>query len=276
MKSLWSVCVLALCTAATLSAAEPIEVMVLGTYHFGNPGADLNNMKADDVLVPKRQKELQQLTDSLAKFQPNRIMVEEEGKGSGFESADYSRYTPELLSKERSETTQIAFRLAHKLGHKAVHAIDEQPAAGEPNYFPVEKVDAYAKANGMQSQWKDLKEDSAKALKIFEEKQKIATIAELLIDRTDPKNRLNNQDFYYRMLVFGNGEDQPGADLNAAWYLHNAKIFAKLQSIAKPGDRVLVVYGAGHRYWLRHFVDETPGFKAIDPIPYLRKAKPAQ
>ncbi|MBA3527316.1 MAG: hypothetical protein H0T82_10420 [Sphingomonas sp.] len=26
------------------SAAEPVHVMILGTYHFDNPGQDLNNI----------------------------------------------------------------------------------------------------------------------------------------------------------------------------------------------------------------------------------------
>jgi hypothetical protein len=30
------------------------------------------------------------------------------------------------------------------------------------------------------------------------------------------------------LLAFGDQKEQPGADLNAAWYLRNARIFAKL------------------------------------------------
>ena len=35
-------------------APPAVEVMVLGTYHMGNPGADMVNMEADDVLAPAR------------------------------------------------------------------------------------------------------------------------------------------------------------------------------------------------------------------------------
>ena len=43
-------------------AKEPqVEVMVLGSYHFGNPGRDVNNQKVDSVLVPKKQAELEAL-----------------------------------------------------------------------------------------------------------------------------------------------------------------------------------------------------------------------
>jgi len=34
------------------------EAMVLGSYHMHNPGADIVNVAADDVLTEKRQKEI--------------------------------------------------------------------------------------------------------------------------------------------------------------------------------------------------------------------------
>lgn len=75
------------------------------------------------------------------------------------------------------------------------------------------------------------------------------------------------------MLDIGDAEQQPGAELNAMWYMRNAKIFAKLMKIAQPDDRLLVVYGAGHNYWLRHFADQVPGYRSVDPRPYLDAAK---
>ena len=81
--------------------------------------------------------------------------------------------------------------------------------------------------------------------------------------------------FYCEALSFGDTEQQPGADLNAMWYLRNAKIFAKLQQAAVLGDRVLVIYGAGHSYWLGHFARMTPGYRSVNPVPYLEKAAAA-
>jgi hypothetical protein len=34
---------------------------------------------------------------------------------------------------------------------------------------------------------------------------------------------------------------------------------------------VLVVYGAGHNYWLREFAAGTPGFRLVDTNDYLAK-----
>ena len=41
------------------------EVLVLGVYHMANPGRDIFNMQADDVLAPKRQAEIAQVIAAL-------------------------------------------------------------------------------------------------------------------------------------------------------------------------------------------------------------------
>lgn len=62
------------------------------------------------------------------------------------------------------------------------------------------------------------------------------------------------------------------AELIAYYYMRNAKIFSKLIDVTEPGDRVVVVYGAGHKHWLEHFIRNMPGFELVDPIPYLQRA----
>ena len=44
---------IAISFAAPALAAPPVEVMVLGAYHFGNPGLDTNNIQVDSVLTPR-------------------------------------------------------------------------------------------------------------------------------------------------------------------------------------------------------------------------------
>src|SRR5437868_982340 len=57
------------------SEARP-EILVLGTYHMANPGHDIHNMQADDVLSAKRQQEIAQLMEVLKKFHPTKIAIE--------------------------------------------------------------------------------------------------------------------------------------------------------------------------------------------------------
>jgi hypothetical protein len=264
--------VLALGATRPAAAAEPVEVMVLGTYHFDNPGRDLNNMKADDVTRPRRQAELQALAEALASYKPTKVMIESLSKSADLIDRRFAAFTPEALTKDRNEITQIGYRLAHRLKLGKVYAIDEQSGPGEPNYFPFDKLAAFAKANGKMGPIESLMAEGAAATKKSEENQKTLSIAEMLVEANRPDGRQSTIGPYYSVLGIGDTEQQPGAELNAMWYLRNAKIFAKLMTVAEPGDRILVIYGSGHNYWLRHFASETPGFKSVDPLPYLKQA----
>ena len=260
--------------AATVKPAQPatVEVMVLGTYHFDSPGLDLVNTKVDDVLKPQRQKELEALSAALATFKPTKIAVERVAKTPALLDHRYADFAPADLAKNRDERYQVAYRLAQRLGMKAVFAIDEDPGPGEPDYFPFDKVVAWAKANGAQARV-DAALDEVK-IKVAETErlQEEGSIAHVLAAMNGPARTEEDQSFYYKVLALGDTEAQPGADLNAMWYLRNAKIFAKLMLVAKPGDCVLVVYGSGHNYWLRHFAKTAPGYRSVDPTPYLEKA----
>ena len=51
----------------------------------------------------------------------------------------------------RDEGTQIGYRIAAKADLRSVQGIDEQPGKGEPSYFPINAVEAYAKKHGEQA-----------------------------------------------------------------------------------------------------------------------------
>ena len=55
--------------------AKP-TIMILGSGHLANWGADSINYRMDDVLAPKRQTELQQLVEQLTRFKPTKVAVE--------------------------------------------------------------------------------------------------------------------------------------------------------------------------------------------------------
>ena len=278
MRRAWSVAagvVLALCAGSQAwaqkpPAEKPVQVMVVAAWHFDNPGADLVNVKADDVLVPKRQRELEEVTARLARFRPTKVAVEREAKTPDLALPAYRQFTQATLGRQRGEEVQIGFRLAKRLGHAAVYGIDEQTGAGEPDYFPFGKVAEYAGAHG-KGEWLNGLFGPAKAKQAdFERRQPRHTMAQLLAVENDrAANDAMHRSGYYALLTLGDGEAQPGAELNAYWYMRNAKIFSKLAHVAEPGDRIVVVFGGGHAYWLRHFAESTPGFELVDAQPYL-------
>ncbi len=252
--------------AAQGQEAKPVEVMVLGTWHFSNPGLDLHNVVSDDVTKPERQSELEALAAALAAFKPTKIMIERIAKSPDMVDHKYPAFTTDQLHTVPDERVQIGYRLAHRLGHRQVYAIDQQ---GD---FPYGKVVDFAKASGREARLNALSAEVGSEVKAFNEKQARFSIPSLLIGYNDPRGFQSGIDGYYEMLKFGDGASQPGAELNAMWYLRNARSWAKLTSLAEPGDRVLVIYGAGHNYWLRHFAGESRGFRNVDPRPYLERA----
>jgi hypothetical protein len=250
-------------------AVAPIEVMIVGAYHMGNPGLDVNNAKVDSVLTPEKQKQLVAAVNRLAKFKPNKIAVEMVAKQPDMTTGDFEKFTPASLLTDANEITQIGYRLANLLGHKVVYAIDEQSETID--YFPYDKLDAFARANGQENLMAGGLEWGKVATADFEKAQKTKTVTQLLLEINKPQRAMDEMRLiYYPFLAIGDQKSQIGAELNAGWYQRNAKIFAKLNLVAKPGDKILVLFGAGHNYWLRHFVNEMPGYKLVDVVPYLK------
>ncbi|GAB4543544.1 MAG: hypothetical protein Tsb0010_19980 [Parvularculaceae bacterium] len=259
----------AMLAIAPASAQSPaVEVMILGVYHMGNPGQDIANVDAEDVTTPQRQSELEALAARLAEFQPTKIMIESVPTRDDFIDDSYRNFTPADLLSNRDERVQIGYRLAHRLGHEHVYAVDEQNE--DVDYFPFGAVQQFAASRGQTPALERLIGEIQTEVADFGALQETASIRELLAYQND-NERTNDghEKYYYGLLELSGFDEQPGADLNAYWYMRNAKIFAKLMQAADPGDRVLLIFGAGHNYWLRHFAQTTPGYELVDVNDYL-------
>ncbi|MFK4003438.1 DUF5694 domain-containing protein [Qipengyuania sp. NPDC077563] len=249
-----------------------IQVMILGVYHFSNPGLDEHNVEVDSVLTPTRQAELDTVARALAAFTPTQIMVETVAPGPDYRVAEYERFSPEMLQQDPNEIVQIGYRIADRLGLAHVLGIDVQSAAGEEDYFPIDKVRSAAAKSGQTAILDELNEEVGGAVARFGESQRTRSIADLLLE-INATDFAGGQAYYDAMLPIITGEDLAGAHLNARWYARNVAIYAKLMRNAKPGDRILVVYGAGHTPWLRHFATTFEGHRYVDPVPYLELAR---
>ncbi len=246
--------------------------MVVGTFHMNNPGRDLANVDVENMLTDQRQREIAAVANALTEFKPTVIAVERITEAPDYVDLNFADYTPARLLETADERTQIGYRLADMVGVDRVYGIDEQPDGGEPEYFPFGKLSAHAEATGQSEALAAQVEEIQKIVADFSALQKDHNVAELLIAQNAAEEVAENSAFYYRTLEYDRGEDQPGAELNAYWFMRNAKIFSKLMQVVEPGDRVVVVYGAGHKFWLDHLADNTPGYVSVDPVPYLEKA----
>ena len=159
-------------TAWCQSDMQP-EILVLGTYHMANPGRDIHNMQADDVLAPKRQQEIVQLIEVLKKFHPTKLAIEAD-VGSERVTQQYADYVAGKYTLSASETNQIGYRLAKEMGHKTIYPVDEE---GD---FPWGRVVNYAKANGIAEKFSALDDTVGKQVKEEDEFLHSHTILEML------------------------------------------------------------------------------------------------
>jgi hypothetical protein len=67
--------------------------------------------------------------------------------------------------------------------------------------------------------------------------------------------------YYARLGHFGDDNDPAGARLLTRWYERNTFILTSLFGVIEPGDRILVLYGAGHQTMLRRFIADDPTLK---------------
>ena len=107
------------------------QLMLLGSYHMSNPGADQFNLESDDVLLPKRQAEIEDVVKKLAEFKPTKIAIEAPF-GDSATLARYQNYLAGTHELRRSEEEQIGFRLAKMLGHQSIYPIDVRMSLDQP------------------------------------------------------------------------------------------------------------------------------------------------
>ena len=248
---------LSLCLVGHASAQSKTKVLVLGTYHMGNPGLDAFNMQADDVTLPKRQSEIAAFVDLLARFQPTKICLEAAANKNEELNTRYLAYVSGTAELRKNEIDQVGFRLAKNLKHPRVYAIDA------PAPFEMDTVIKTAQKYQFTRFF-----DMMKAMPAFIEaenkKLQESTVTEFFQHiNSDTYNRYSHG-FYLEMAVIGKEGNYAGADLVADWYKRNLRIYRNLMQLdLKPEDRVLILYGAGHSKILQDLVDDTATLELV-------------
>lgn len=258
---LWAALVSAAPALAQTAAAAPrapvarAEVLVLGVYHMANPGRDIFNMKADDVLAPKRQGEIAELVAVLKKFSPTKVAVEADFYDEGV-TKRYTDYVAGRHELSRNETEQVGFRLAKELGHEAVYPVDVD---GD---FPFLRLMNYAKGAGRSQELEAIRAEIGAMVKAQDEFLASHSILETLIYMNADEKVARDVSFYYRQAHVGEPGDWAGADLVADWFRRNVRIYANLAGLARsPNERVLAIFGAGHLGWLRQDIANDPALR---------------
>jgi hypothetical protein len=252
----------ALSLATLTHAPEPIKVMVVGTFHMAG-GRDMVNPNVKDILEPRRQREVLELVDRLAVFKPTKIGVESVfGTDTVQKRLDALRAGKYEFS--RSEIDQVALRVAMKSGLNEIYGIDWKKD------MDIQGTLDHAETTGQPHIKQKAFEFVQGKLMPMVAKMESMTLTQIFHDGNLPSLDRDSHSMYQVLAEVGRGGDYRGADLIAGWYERNLKIAVNIRRIAKPGDRIFILIGAGHCKLLRDFLSETPGFEVESPVPYLK------
>lgn len=231
------------------------EVLVLGVYHMDNPGRDVFNMAADDVLAPKRQAEIAEVVAVLERFRPTKIAVEADFS-SDRAAEDYTDYLAGEYELTRNEIDQLGLRLASKLGHETVYPVDVD---GD---FPFPRLNDHVEAHDLSEQFGALMEEIGAMVEAQGEYLASHSVLETLLFMNSEEKVAADVGFYYRQAHFGEPWNWAGADLVAAWFERNIRIYSNIVDLVEsPNERILVIYGAGHLGWLQQNFTNDPTFR---------------
>ena len=246
------------------SAAPRAQVMVLGVYHFDNPNRDYVKSDVDDHLSARRQNEIAQVVDQLAAFKPTKIALE--AVDNGALAQRYEAYLAGSYELKADERDQLGLRLARRIGHTRVYAVDHELD------MDLERVMATAQQtrNGV------FLTTFAQAIAEVQAQQKrlaALTVGQALAEMNEPAELDKVRNLYLQLTRVRLPDAFVGADVLAGWYQRNFRIFANLVPIIEPGDRVLVIFGAGHAPYLRDLVKSGSDMQLVEPDDLLRTAR---
>lgn len=243
--------------------ARPAEVMLLGTFHFRNAHNHTMDVDPVDVMAPEHQAYLALLAQRLCEYRPTVVVVERDPRQDGLLQQAFEAYRSGGAALDRNETEQLGFRIAKACGVDRVQGFNESEVQwpGESIVPFIRRADP-ALSDRLQAE-----------IAAFETDDRAAhgheTLRELLLRYNDPQQDRRNLDLYLLMNVAGAGRGFEGADANALWWQRNLRMYANLQRLARPGERLLVIAGQGHTAMLRGFLAVDRRLVARDVRPFL-------
>lgn len=259
--------------------AGKVPILILGAYHMDSPGLDAVNMHVDDVLAPKRQQEIEQLVERLAKFAPTKVAIEAP-RWSRATNERYKQFLAGTGTLTPNEIDQVAFRLAKKRNLPQITPVDYPMWMN--GVTPIEQHNPKPKPSAAKpaaAAHEEVEDDSPVMREVRAEVAKneqvlaASTISDYLAYINSPEQAA----MHHRWDVLSNLEPGDGpslyanTDLATNWYKRNLRIFTNLLEATEPGDRVLLLIGVGHNRILRELASEHPTYCLVDAVAYLKK-----
>lgn len=185
--------------------------------------------------------------------------------GDGLDATLVARL--QKLEASRNENYLIAARLAARLGHEQVHAMDDHTAD-----FPA--VDEKAYGDAIKKAWTN--PAAEKRRRMDQDLNKRLDLPEGVL----AMYRAHNERGMARLVFdgdFGAALHEPspqrfGRNYIGYWETRNLRMAGNIRGImtAKPGMRMLVIVGAAHKGYLESYLHQMHDVRLVDTAPVLR------
>lgn len=252
---------LAQAPAAAPTQAPAARVMLLGLFHFDNPGLDAVKYRPIDVMQPTQQAYLVGLAERLARFAPTKVLLEYPRESDELINQRYADHLAGRFDLRRNEIYQIGFRVARRMGHARVHGFDAEPPAQDVKLWSYLSQEPAAERALMA-----LIDEESRRLQALHDTRSLRDI--LALSNSAEADR-RNKGFYMLLNPVAAGGAFHGADASAHWWHRNLRMYALVQQHAAAGERVLVIAGSGHTAILRDLLRADAARLEEDVLPYF-------
>lgn len=244
-----------------------VEVILLGTFHMAG-SSDETRREVDDVLSPTRQAQMVELVERLAGARPDKIALEADVRAQGSLNEAYRAYRAGAAALTRNERQQLGFRLAARLDHDSVYAVDYPRGIGNDSIGAF-----YRRHPDVRERSQTLLAAGAELLRPPDPDSLLAasTLLEYFAWINSERALISEGNVaMYAHIVAGEGDNYGGADLLTGWFERNIRMAHHVARIVEPDDRrVLFIVGSGHVRPLRDVFDLAPQFCPVSPVAYL-------
>lgn len=220
------------------------EIILVGTFHLENEQG-----------MEGKEEELHELVEFLGSFSPTKIAVEWERAKEEELIVTYGGQSPSI---KNSEIEQIGFRLARKLQHEKVHAVNWAGRMTEQDVIDLNEAmqERYPSVLEKASTFADTRVRTditlLESYKQLNDRESIASLEELYLSFAD---------------VEGADGELIGVNFLTKWMEREIRIMKNVGSLLCDGnhERILLIIGRDH-LWMLQKLFEGRGWKVINPF----------
>lgn len=246
------------------------EALLLGTFHFHNPGADVVKTKAFDILNEGSQQQLEVLAGKIREFNPDKIFVEWPFETQHELDSLYQLYLEgryfdnDSLSSfhRKNEIFQLAFRAAKKSGLNRVFAIDYRDTQ-----FPFDSLMAVIAQNGQSGLQAEIERGIQEFTTGFDSRIEAGdSLLELMYYLNSPEMRDKSNKFHTEIPLLAGGKDNfIGPFLASEWQRRNLYMWSLALKSMEPDDsRMVLLLGASHAAMIKEYIDNSEAWSAVE------------